>query len=54
MAYYAPEKLSDKEVNALNLAFLRALISGGVAFNFADDYYFAVKPLTGVKLLRAV
>lgn len=38
-AFYSPVKLSSTEENSLNLAFLRALVSGGVAFNFADDYY---------------
>ena len=40
-AFYTPAKLSEQEENALNLAFLRAVISGGVPFNFVDNYYFS-------------
>ena len=38
-AFYKPVKLSEKEENDLNLAFLRAVVSGGVAFSFLENYY---------------
>ena len=38
-AFYKPVKLSEEEESKLNLAFLRAVISGGVALSFAEDYY---------------
>jgi len=38
-AFYNPVKLSEKEENALNLAFLRAVVSGGVPFSFVENYY---------------
>ena len=40
-AFYTPAKLSEQEENALNVAFLLAVISGGVPFNFVDNYYFS-------------
>jgi len=38
-AFYNPVKLSEEEENALNLAFLRAVVSGGVPFSFVENYY---------------
>jgi hypothetical protein len=38
-AFYTPARLSEKGENQLNLAFLTAIINGGVSFNFVNDYY---------------
>ena len=38
-AFYKPVKLSEKEENDLNLAFLRAVVNGGVSFSFAENCY---------------
>ena len=40
-SFFAPARISDQEANDLNLALLRSMISGGVSFNFVQDYWFA-------------
>ena len=38
-AFYEPAKLSDAEEQRLNDMFLRAIVSGGVPFKFAENFY---------------
>jgi hypothetical protein len=39
LAFYQPAKLSKEAEYELNLDLLRAMISGGVAFKFSDNFY---------------